>query len=64
MSGPEIEANAIDTVIRGNPLHRTPTLGRPARSCWGSGSCRRWSACALRALVAAVVTPAIAFVSC
>ena len=25
MSGPEIEANAIDSVIRGNPLRRTPT---------------------------------------
>jgi CHASE2 domain-containing sensor protein len=25
MSGPEIEANAIDTVMRGTPLHGTPT---------------------------------------
>jgi CHASE2 domain-containing sensor protein len=27
MSGPEIEANAIDTVLRGMPLHGTPTWG-------------------------------------
>ena len=39
MSGPEIEANAIDTVIRGNPLHRTPTLGRPADRAGARRSC-------------------------
>ncbi len=52
MSGPEIEANAIDTVIRGNPA-RGRRRGPACSSCWRSASCRRWSACALRALVAA-----------
>jgi CHASE2 domain-containing sensor protein len=61
MSGPEIEANAIDTVLRGMPLHGTP----------------RWAgllivlalaflpalvSLRLRPLVAAAVVPAIAFV--
>jgi CHASE2 domain-containing sensor protein len=60
MSGPEIEANAIDTVLRGMPLHGTP----------------RWAgllivlalaflpalvSLRLRPLVAAAVVPAIAF---
>ena len=47
---------------RGMPLRRTPTLGRPADRAGARRSCRRWSACACAPLVAAAVTPAIAFV--
>ena len=62
MSGPEIEANAIDTVMRGKPLRGTPHVGRPADRAGARRSCPRWSACACAPLVAAAVTPAIAFV--
>jgi CHASE2 domain-containing sensor protein len=60
MSGPEIEANAIDTVLRGMPLHGTPR--------WASllivlalGFLPALVSLRLRALVAAAVVPAIAF---
>ena len=61
MSGPEIEANAIDTVIRGNPLRRTPTwVG--LLIVLALGFLPALVSLRLRALVAAAVTPAIAFV--
>ena len=61
MSGPEIEANAIDSVIRGNPLRRTPTwVG--LLIVLGLGFLPALVSLRLRALVAAMVTPAIAFV--
>ena len=61
MSGPEIEANAIDSVIRGNPLRRTPTwVG--LLIVLGLAFLPALVSLRLRALVAAAVTPAIAFV--
>ena len=61
MSGPEIEANAIDTVLRGMPLHGTPR--------WAGllivlflGFLPALVSLRARALVAAAVVPAIAFV--
>jgi CHASE2 domain-containing sensor protein len=60
MSGPEIEANAIDSVIRGNPLRGTPTwVG--LLIVLGLGFLPALVSLRLRALVAAAVTPAIAF---
>jgi CHASE2 domain-containing sensor protein len=60
MSGPEIEANAIDTVIRGNPLHGTPTWAG-LLLVLALGFLPALISLRLRALVAAAVTPAIAF---
>ena len=61
MSGPEIEANAIDSVIRGNPLRRTPTwVG--LLIVLGLAFLPALVSLRMRALVAAAVTPAIAFV--
>jgi CHASE2 domain-containing sensor protein len=61
MSGPEIEANAIDTAIRGLPLHGTPT--------WAGlllvlllGFLPALISLRLRALAAALLAPAIAVV--
>jgi CHASE2 domain-containing sensor protein len=61
MSGPEIEANAIDTVVRGMPLHGTPR--------WAGllivlvlGFLPALVSLRLRPLVAVAVVPAIAFV--
>ena len=61
MSGPEIEANAIDSVIRGNPLRRTPTWAG-LLIVLALGFLPALVSLRLRALVAAAVTPAIAFV--
>jgi CHASE2 domain-containing sensor protein len=61
MSGPEIEANAIDTVIRGNPLRGTPTWAG-LLLVLALGFLPALVSLRLRALVAAAVTPAIAFV--
>jgi CHASE2 domain-containing sensor protein len=59
MSGPEIEANAIDTVVRGFPLHGTPT--------WAGllivvalGFLPALLSLRLRALAAALIAPLIA----
>jgi CHASE2 domain-containing sensor protein len=61
MSGPEIEANAIDSVTRGNPLRHTPTwVG--LLIVLGLAFLPALVSLRLRALVAAAVTPAIAFV--
>jgi CHASE2 domain-containing sensor protein len=61
MSGPEIEANAIDTAIRGLPLHGTPT--------WAGlllvlvlGFLPALISLRLRALMAALLAPAIAVI--
>jgi CHASE2 domain-containing sensor protein len=61
MSGPEIEANAIDTVIRGNPLRGTPTWAG-LLLVLALAFLPALVSLRLRALVAAAVTPAIAFV--
>jgi CHASE2 domain-containing sensor protein len=60
MSGPEIEANAIDSVIRGNPLHGTPTWAG-LLLVLALGFLPALVSLRMRALVAAAVTPAIAF---
>jgi CHASE2 domain-containing sensor protein len=59
MSGPEIEANAIDTAIRGLPLHGTPTWAG-LLLVLGLGFLPALISLRLRALVAALLAPAIA----
>jgi CHASE2 domain-containing sensor protein len=60
MSGPEIEANAIDTVLRGMPLHGTPRWAG-LLIVLALGFLPALVSLRLRALVAAAVVPAIAF---
>jgi CHASE2 domain-containing sensor protein len=61
MSGPEIEANAIDTAIRGLPLHGTSRwLG--LLLALGLGFLPALVSLRLRALVAALVAPATAVI--
>jgi CHASE2 domain-containing sensor protein len=59
MSGPEIEANAIDTAVRGLPLHGTPTWAGLLLVI-GLGFLPALVSLRLRALVAALVAPVIA----
>jgi CHASE2 domain-containing sensor protein len=59
MSGPEIEANAIDTVIRGLPLHGTPKW-TGLLLVIGLGFLPALVSLRLRTLVAALVAPGIA----
>jgi CHASE2 domain-containing sensor protein len=61
MSGPEIEANAIDTVLRGMPLHGTPRWAG-LLIVLALGFLPALVSLRLRPLVAAAVVPAIAFV--
>jgi CHASE2 domain-containing sensor protein len=61
MSGPEIEANAIDTAIRGLPLHGTPTWAG-LLLVLGLGFLPALISLRLRALAAALLAPAIAVV--
>jgi CHASE2 domain-containing sensor protein len=61
MSGPEIEANAIDTAIRGLPLHGTPTWAG-LLLVLGLGFLPALISLRFRALVAALLAPAIAVV--
>jgi CHASE2 domain-containing sensor protein len=61
MSGPEIEANAIDTAIRGLPLHGTPTWAS-LLLVLGLGFLPALISLRLRALVAALVAPGIAVI--
>lgn len=61
MSGPEIEANAIDTAIRGLPLHGTPTWAGLILVL-GLGFLPALVSLRLRALAAALSAPAIAAV--
>jgi hypothetical protein len=60
MSGPEIEANAIDTVLRGMPLHGTPRWAG-LLIVLALGFLPALLSLRLRALWAAAVVPAIAF---
>jgi CHASE2 domain-containing sensor protein len=59
MSGPEIEANAIDTAIRGLPLRGTPTW-TGLLLVIGLGFLPALVSLRLRALVAALIAPVIA----
>ena len=61
MSGPEIEANAIDTVLRGMPLHGTPRWAG-LLIVLALGFLPALVSLRLRPLVAVAVVPAIAFV--
>jgi len=61
MSGPEIEANAIDTAMRGLPLHGTPTWAG-LLLVLGLGFLPALISLRLRALVAALLAPVIAVV--
>ena len=61
MSGPEIEANAIDTVMRGMPLHGTPRWAG-LLIVLALGFLPALVSLRLRPLVAVAVVPAIAFV--
>jgi CHASE2 domain-containing sensor protein len=61
MSGPEIEANAIDTAIRGLPLRGVPSWVGLLLAL-GLGFLPTLVSLRLRALVAALVAPAIAVV--
>jgi CHASE2 domain-containing sensor protein len=61
MSGPEIEANAIDTVLRGMPLRGTPRWAG-LLIVLALGFLPALVSLRARALVAAAVVPAIAFV--
>ena len=61
MSGPEIEANAIDTVVRGMPLHGTPRWAG-LLIVLALGFLPALVSLRLRPLVAVAVVPAIAFV--
>jgi hypothetical protein len=60
MSGPEIEANAIDTVLRGMPLHGTPRWAG-LLIVLALGFLPALVSLRLRPLMAAAVVPAIAF---
>jgi CHASE2 domain-containing sensor protein len=60
MSGPEIEANAIDTVLRGMPLHGTPRWAG-LLIVLALGFLPALVSLRFRALVTAAVVPAIAF---
>jgi CHASE2 domain-containing sensor protein len=60
MSGPEIEANAIDTVLRGMPLHGTPRWAG-LLIVLALGFLPALLSLRLRPLIAAAVVPAIAF---
>ncbi len=59
MSGPEIEANAIDTVLRGMPLHGTPTWAG-LLIVLGLGFLPALICLRTRALAAAVIAPLVA----
>ena len=61
MSGPEIEANAIDTVVHGMPLHGTPRWAG-LLIVLALGFLPALVSLRLRPLVAVAVVPAIAFV--
>jgi CHASE2 domain-containing sensor protein len=59
MSGPEIEANAIDTVLRDNPMHGTPTWAS-LLLVLGLGFLPALVCLRLRTIGAAIVAPLVA----